>query len=140
MVGAGEARRGVLNVSTGILVVSGIVLLIAAMNVANMLLARAVQRRTGTRFPWGIFVVNVTGSWLLGLLTGAVLHHAFPETPAIVLGTGLCGAYTTFSTFSVDTVRLIEEGAFRDVARNVVGSVVVGMVAAAAGLATAAAF
>lgn len=121
-------------------VVAGLVAAGALGAPARHLLDRAVQRRTRTRFPWGIFVVNVTGSWLLGVLTGAVLYHAFPETPAIVLGTGFCGAYTTFSTFSVDTVRLIEEAAFGDVARNVVGSVVVAMVAAAAGLATAAAF
>jgi CrcB protein len=56
-----------------------------------------------------------------------------------VLGTGFCGAYTTFSTFTVDTVRLLEEGDVGDALRNSFGTLVVAAVAAAAGLAMAAA-
>jgi CrcB protein len=95
------------------------------------------QRRLGL-FPWGTFVVNVTGSLLLGLLTGLGLYHAFPETPRAVLGTGFCGAYTTFSTFSLETVRLLEEGALSVAFRNAVGTLVVCGGAAAAGVALAA--
>ena len=57
-----------------------------------------VGDRTEGVFPWGTFLINVSGSLLLGLLTGLALYHAFPDTPRIVLGTGFCGAYTTFST------------------------------------------
>lgn len=72
---------------------------------------RAVQARHGAGlpyvFPWGTFTVNAAGSLLLGVLTGATVSapvHA-------LLGTGLCGALTTYSTFSYETLRLAEEGA-----------------------------
>lgn len=89
-------------------------------------------------FPWGTFLVNVSGSLLLGFLTGLSLYHAFPKTPKVVLGTGFCGAYTTFSTFTFETVRLLEEGAVSEAFRNSVGTLVTCAVAAAVGLALAA--
>jgi CrcB protein len=89
-------------------------------------------------FPWGTFVINASGSFLLGVLTGLSLYHAFPATPKVVLGTGFCGAYTTFSTFSFETVRLLEEGAVTEALRNVFGTLVVCAAAAAAGMALAA--
>jgi CrcB protein len=98
----------------------------------------AIQDRTEGAFPWGTFVINVSGSLLLGLLTGLGLYHAFPETPRVILGTGFCGAYTTFSTFSFETVRLLEEGATAEAFRNALGTLVVGAAAAAVGLALAA--
>ncbi len=87
--------------------------------------------------PWGTFMVNITGSLLLGLVAGAGLYHAFPTAPTIWLGTGFCGAYTTFSTFTFETIRLLEEGAVADAFRNAVASLVVGTAAAGAGLALA---
>ena len=53
--------------------------------------------------------INVTGSFLLGVVTGLGLDHGFPRTARIVLGVGFCGAYTTFSTFTYETVELLEE-------------------------------
>ncbi len=97
-----------------------------------------VQDRREGVFPFGTFVINVSGSFLLGLLVGFALYHAFPATPEIVLGTGFCGAYTTFSTFTYETVQLAEERAFGVALRNVLGSVVAPALAAAAGLALAA--
>lgn len=94
-----------------------------------------VQDRTEGAFPWGTFVVNMSGSFVLGLLTGAALYHAFPSTPKIWLGTGFCGAYTTFSTFTFETIRLLEERAATEAFRNVVLSLILGTAAAAAGLA-----
>lgn len=105
---------------------------------ARYLLDGFVQDRTEGAFPWGTFVINITGSLLLGLITGAALYHAFPSTPKIWLGTGFCGAYTTFSTFTFETVRLLEEGAIADAFLNAVASLLVGTAAAAAGLALAA--
>jgi CrcB protein len=107
---------------------------------ARYLLDGFVQDRTEGVFPWGTFVINVSGSFLLGLITGAALFHAFANTPKVWLGTGFCGAYTTFSTFTFETIRLLEEGAYRDALRNVVASLLVGAFAAAAGLAIAAAY
>ena len=97
-----------------------------------------VQDRIGSRFPWGTLVINVSGSLLLGLLTGAAIYHGFPTTPKIVLGTGFCGAYTTFSTFTYETVRLLEEGDMGAALRNTALSLVAGTGAAALGLAIAA--
>ncbi|MGI9033316.1 MAG: fluoride efflux transporter CrcB [Acidimicrobiales bacterium] len=97
-----------------------------------------VADRAEGAFPWGTLVVNVTGSLLLGLITGLSLYHAFPETPKVVLGTGFCGAYTTFSTFTFETVRLLEEGAVNEAFRNALGTLVTCAGAAAAGVALAA--
>jgi CrcB protein len=105
---------------------------------ARYLVDGFVRSRTGAGLPWGTFVVNATGSLLLGLLTGLGLYHAFPETPRLVLGTGFCGAYTTFSTFTFETVRLLEEGALGDAFRYALGAMVVCAGAAAAGVALAA--
>jgi CrcB protein len=90
-------------------------------------------------FPWGTFAINVSGSFLLGVLTGAALYHGLGPLPKTALGTGFCGAYTTFSTFSYETVRLVEEGSVLAASANMVASVVVGLVAAAAGIALLAA-
>ncbi len=105
---------------------------------ARYLLDRAITERTQGAFPWGTFVINVTGSFLFGLLTGLGLSHGFPKVPRVVLGTGFCGAYTTFSTFTFETIRLLEEGASNEAIRNVVASLLVGSLAAATGLAIAA--
>ena len=102
------------------------------------LVDRLVQDVIGSRFPWGTLVVNGSGSLLLGLLTGAAIYHGFPATPKVILGTGFCGAYTTFSTFTFETVRLLEEGAVGAALRNTALSLLAGTGAAALGLAIAA--
>ena len=95
---------------------------------------RAVQHRWPGPFPAGTLTINVTGSLALGLLTGLVAHHGLAPQALTVLGTGLLGAYTTFSTFSYETIRLLEDGAVVDAALNVAGSLTLGLGAAAAGL------
>ena len=95
---------------------------------------RAVQSRHDSVFPWGTFTVNVVGSLVLGVLTGAVLAGAASSRLQLLLGTGLCGALTTYSTFSYETLRLTETGAGLYALGNVVGSVVVGLGAAFAGV------
>jgi fluoride exporter len=101
---------------------------------------RAVQARHGTVFPWGTFAVNVVGCLVLGTVTGAVAEGAASARLALLLGTGLCGALTTYSTFSYETLRLTEEGAGLLAAANVVASVVAGLGAAFTGAALARAF
>ena len=103
--------------------------------VARFLLDRAVVDRTRGVFPWGTLVINVTGSLLLGLITGLAFHHGLSKSAKIVLGTGFCGAYTTFSTFTFETMRLIEEGALTEAFRNVAATTVACGAAAALGLA-----
>jgi len=97
-----------------------------------------VQDRTDGAFPWGTLVVNASGSLALGYLTGLALYHGLPDTLRVVLGTGLCGAYTTFSTFGFETVRLLEEGATTEAFRNAVATLLAGGVAAALGIGLAA--
>jgi CrcB protein len=97
-----------------------------------------VTERIQGVFPLGTLVVNGSGSFALGLLSGLAIYDGLPGTPKLIVGTGLVGAYTTFSTFSYETIALIDEGEVRLAARNVAVSVVVGAAAAAAGLALAA--
>ncbi|ELP63576.1 fluoride efflux transporter CrcB [Streptomyces turgidiscabies] len=91
---------------------------------------RVVQSRHDTVLPWGTFAVNVTGCLILGLLTGA----APGPNLQLLLGTGLCGALTTYSTFSYETLRLAEDGAGLLAAANVMVSVLAGLGAAFAGV------
>ena len=91
-------------------------------------------RRPG-RFPWPTVAINVTGSFLLGVLTGlAVLRGGSPLVLQTVLGTGFCGGYTTFSTASFESVRLLQQGHTRAALGNTIGSLVVTVAAAAGGL------
>jgi CrcB protein len=98
---------------------------------------RAVQSRHDSVFPWGTFTVNVAGCLVLGLLTGAAAAGAAGSSLRLLLGTGLCGALTTYSTFSYETLRLAETGARGYAAVNVVASVAAGLGAAFAGVALA---
>src|ERR1700693_1716986 len=98
-----------------------------------------VTDRLGGGFPGGTLVVNVSGSLGLGLFRGLGPYPRLPGPPQLILGTGLVGAYTTFSTFSFETIALYEAGARRLAARNVALSALAGAVAAAGGLALAAA-
>lgn len=95
---------------------------------------RAVQTRHDTVFPWGTFAVNVVGCLILGLLTGAVAAGAAGSHLQLFLGTGLCGALTTYSTFSYETLRLTETGAGFYAAANALVSVTAGLGAASAGV------
>jgi CrcB protein len=92
-----------------------------------------VQSRHDSVLPWGTFLVNAAGSLVLGATAGAVAAAGGPHWLLTLVGTGFCGALTTFSTFSFETVRLAEEGALGAAVVNVAGSVLVGAVACAAG-------
>ena len=98
----------------------------------------AVSDRVRGALPLGTLIVNVSGSLALGVLTGLALYHGFPNTSRIVLGTGFCGAYTTFSTFTFETVRLAAEGLSREAVGNALITVIACGAAAALGLVIAA--
>jgi len=93
-----------------------------------------VRRRVGPGFPYGTLLINVSGSFALGVLIGLAEHHGAPSTLVTVIGTGLLGAYTTFSTFAVDSVGLAERGRMGAAAVNVGASIALGLGAAALGL------
>jgi CrcB protein len=103
-------------------------------SVARYLLDQAVTRRRADAFPAGTWLINVTGSFVLGLLTGLAAHHGLSEQAVAVAGAGVCGGYTTFSTFSYETIRLTEEGAGLVAVGNIIGSLAAGLAAAALGL------
>lgn len=106
--------------------------------VARFAIDAAFRARWGGTFPWPTVLINITGSLLLGVLTGLLLHHHTAKDTVLVIGTGFCGGYTTFSTAMFETVRLIQHSAWRLVAANVVGTVVLTTAAAAVGLAVVA--
>jgi CrcB protein len=106
----------------------------------RFLLDGAVSTRFGGIFPWGTFAVNVTGALILGVVAGLARYHGLGPLPVAAVGAGFCGALTTFSTFSYETVALAERGAVGSALRNLLGSTVLGLAAAAAGLALTAAF
>jgi fluoride exporter len=101
---------------------------------ARYLLDRMVQARHESSFPWGTWVVNVTGSFLLGLLVAGVAAGDLGTGAMAGVGVGFCGALTTYSTFGYETVRLLESGAWRKALGNVGLSVIAGLGAAVAGL------
>jgi CrcB protein len=98
-----------------------------------------VREWTGTDFPWGTMAVNAVGSLVIGLLAGAAAGGVLPAWVLTLVGTGFCGALTTFSTFSYETVRLAENGRWRSAALNVAGSLAIGTIAVSLGWATGAA-
>lgn len=104
---------------------------------ARYLIDGYVQHLTVGAFPWGTFAVNISGSFVLGLITGLARYHGLGDLPRAALGPGLCGAFTTFSTFTFGTIRLTEEGAAEEAVKNVGFSLACGLAAAGAGLALA---
>lgn len=97
---------------------------------ARYLADRAIQARHDSVFPWGTLVINLAGSAVIGFLLGAQRHLGLPPTAFALLGTGLCGGLTTFSTFSYETLRLLEDGAVGEAGLNVIGSLVAGVLLA----------
>jgi CrcB protein len=106
--------------------------------VARYILDRVVQHRHESAFPWGTLVVNVTGSLLLGLVTGLATRHHLADGAATVLSAGFCSGYTTWSTFAYESLVLAEQGSGRAAGLNVVVSFALGLGAAAVGLGLAA--
>jgi CrcB protein len=105
--------------------------------VARYVLDLTVQHRTRAAFPLGTLLVNVTGSFLLGLVTGLVTHHGLPRAPTLIVGTGFAGGYTTLSTWAWETLALAGTGDLPRAGANAVLSIGAGLAAAAAGLALA---
>ncbi len=95
-----------------------------------------VSERTSGIFPWGTLVINLSGAFLLGLLATLAIDRSVlsPDIRPIAM-IGFLGAYTTFSTWMLDCWRLLEEGAWALAAANLVGSVLLGLVAVGLGVA-----
>ena len=97
--------------------------------IARFLLDGLVSQRWGRDFPFGTLVINLSGAFLLGLLTGLALTG----NALLLAGTATLGSYTTFSTWMLETHRLAEDGEVGLAVTNAVASVVVGVAAATLG-------
>jgi CrcB protein len=106
---------------------------------ARFILGRWVGGMADTAFPLGTFLVNVSGSFLLGLLGGLLAGRAVPHADALrlALGVGFCGGFTTFSTFEYETHALLEDGAWLVAVANAALSLFLGLVAVRLGIVVA---
>jgi len=94
-----------------------------------------VRARWTTRLPWSTIGINVLGSLVIGVLAGLLAGGAIPTNVYTVAATGFCGGFTTFSTATVETVRLAQQGAYERAAVNAFGTLVLTVVAATLGYA-----
>ena len=101
---------------------------------ARLLVDGVVRARVPASFPVGIMLVNVTGSLLLGLITGLALGGLVAPAWQLILGGGLMGGYTTFSTASYETVRFVQDGRYAAALTNGLGMLVASVLAAGLGL------
>jgi fluoride exporter len=105
-------------------------------SVCRYLLTLSINRQLTSAFPAGTFAVNVTGCFLIGLLYGVAIRYSwFNAEWRLFLITGICGGYTTFSTFSYEAVGLIREGNYGYFLLYVAGSIVLGLLATMLGTA-----
>jgi fluoride exporter len=104
-------------------------------SVARYLVAIGVGRAFGTNFPWGTLIINVTGSFLIGAFAGLfALKWDLPQAMRIFLTVGICGGYTTFSTFSLDAFYLMERGEIVAAGGYMIASVVLSVAALVAAM------
>lgn len=101
---------------------------------ARMLLDGLIKSRIAGPTPWGTIIINISGSLVLGFLTGLASEQIFPEAWHLIAGTGFLGGYTTFSTASVETVRLLQERKWLIGVGNGFGTLVIATAAAGLGL------
>ncbi len=94
-----------------------------------------IRGRLSSRIPIGTMSINLSGSLLLGVLTGLVVFHHVTSTLTLVVGSGFCGGFTTFSTTSFETVRLVQQGELRAAGLNAGVTAAGALAAAAAGMA-----
>ena len=106
---------------------------------ARFILARFVGGTIDARFPLGTFLINVSGSFVLGVIGGLVTQRSIPHADAVrlALGVGFCGGFTTFSTFEFETNALFEDGLWLSAVANMLLSLFAGLVAVRFGLVAA---
>ena len=105
--------------------------------VARYVVDNLVRSRHRGTFPLGTLLINVTGSLILGLLTGLMWHHGLSAHQRLIVGTGFCGGLTTWSTASWESVQLVEDRLYVQATAYTLGGLAVALGAAAAGLALA---
>ncbi|MGB3866524.1 MAG: fluoride efflux transporter CrcB [Xanthobacteraceae bacterium] len=104
-------------------------------SVARYLAGIGAGRIFGTDFPWGTLLINIAGSFLIGVFVESfALRWDLPQAARVFLTVGVCGGFTTFSTFSLESFLLIERGQFGPAAAYIVASVALSIVALFGGL------
>ncbi len=93
-----------------------------------------IRTKLGRDFPWGTTLVNISGSLILGVIIGLMWQQDISSTTKLIIGTGFCGGYTTFSTASFETVRLIEEKRFTYAILHSLGNLCLTVIAVAFGI------
>ena len=106
----------------------------AAGAVSRYLIDGTIQDRTRGTLPLGTMTVNVIGSLIIGLVGGLVIFHHIGVTAQTIIGTGLCGGLTTWSSASWETLRLFENNEFAMCLLNAIGGLTVSLAAAGVGL------
>ncbi len=101
---------------------------------SRLLLDGIIRTRVSSTFPWATIIINVTGSLLLGLLAGLAAGHLVSDASYAIIGAGFLGGYTTFSTASFETVRLLQERKWLAGALNGLGVLVATTLVAGLGL------
>ncbi|HLK56738.1 MAG TPA: fluoride efflux transporter CrcB [Chthonomonadaceae bacterium] len=97
---------------------------------ARYILGLWAAQKWGTQFPYGTFIINITGSFILGLFATLALRFAWNDNWRLLIAIGFVGAYTTFSTFEYETLQLVEQGTWLRAGLNILGSVLLGFGAA----------
>jgi CrcB protein len=98
-------------------------------SVARYLAGAFIANRFGPDFPWGTFIVNVSGSFLIGVILSFVGGGLLPAGARPFLAVGVMGGYTTFSTYSHETLQLMQGGEFGAAMLNALGQVITGLIA-----------
>src|SRR5258708_4198656 len=93
-----------------------------------------IQTRLGSDFPWGTFIINVTGSFFIGVVLGLVNAGTLSAEAHLFLAVGVLGGYTTFSSFSYETLELLGDGNIQAFLFNALGQLVAGLLAVYLGI------
>lgn len=102
--------------------------------VSRFIFDNYIKAKYNSEFPWATFVINVTGSLMLGLVAGVLLKYKYFNDIGTIIGVGFCGGYTTFSTASFETVRLLEKRRYAAASANAIGGLGATIIAASIGI------
>jgi fluoride exporter len=97
-------------------------------------LGKWISSRVTSRFPWGTWIINLTGSFIIGVLFSLHTKQEISDLMWLMIGTGFCGGYTTFSTFGYETIQLVQKGEVVKAGVYVVTSVLLGLLCALVGI------